>query len=305
MQESATQIFEIVFFGSALLISPLYMASFALIGLCIYLWRKESGGFFQWLFPKEMYFHRSTRTDVVLFLLNQFLTFLGIFARFTAVPAFAAFVARQVPVAPFPEWQLSPFALAFLLFVSGDFALYWIHRAHHQIKVIWPLHAVHHSAEVLTPITTYRQHPASGLVSASIQTVIVGTILGLLIGAFVPEATLLEIAGVNAFVMALNLTVTNFQHSHVWISFGPVLEHILISPAQHQVHHSSRRIHYDKNFGQALAIWDWMFGTLYITSKDEKVTFGLEGEADAPLMTHRLWPILWSPVARMFARNQG
>jgi len=36
---------------------------------------------------------------------------------------------------------------------------------------------------------------------------------------------------------------------------------VRISPAQHQVHHSVDAKHHHRNFGSALAIWDWMFGT--------------------------------------------
>ena len=201
--------------------------------------------------------------------------------------------------------QLSPIGLALMLFIFADFALYWVHRAHHSVRLIWPLHAVHHSAEVLTPITTYRQHPMGGLVAASIQTFMVGGAFGLLLGAFNPDATLLEIAGANAFTVIVNLLFTNFQHSHIWISFGPFWERIFISPAQHQVHHSTNPAHFNKNFGQTIALWDWLFDSLYITGKNEQITFGLDDEADAPLMTHRLWPILWNPMQRMFARAIG
>jgi sterol desaturase/sphingolipid hydroxylase (fatty acid hydroxylase superfamily) len=67
----------------------------------------------------------------------------------------------------------------------------------------------------------------------------------------------------------------NLRHSHVWLSYGRALEHVAISPAQHQIHHSADRRHFDRNFGSALAIWDWLFGTLYVTRERERLTFGL------------------------------
>lgn len=65
----------------------------------------------------------------------------------------------------------------------------------------------------------------------------------------------------------MNLTVweiagANLRHSHVWISWGPWLEHVFISPAQHQIHHSNDPVHFDRNMGAFLAIWDRLFGTL-------------------------------------------
>lgn len=53
------------------------------------------------------------------------------------------------------------------------------------------------------------------------------------------------------------------------------MEHILISPAQHQLHHSSDPRHHDKNYGEVFAIWDLMFGTLFVPDGPEKLTFGI------------------------------
>ncbi|MCY1462340.1 hypothetical protein D9M71_801040 [compost metagenome] len=47
------------------------------------------------------------------------------------------------------------------------------------------------------------------------------------------------------------------------------------SPAQHQIHHSDAPRHFNRNFGTNLSLWDWMFGTLYVTtSKPEDIRFG-------------------------------
>jgi len=299
MPDSIPSFKEILFFGSDIQISPIYLLSFVLIGAFIYLMRRETGGFLAWFFPRAIWLHRSTRVDFALFTIGQMMTALGLLTRFTATPAVATFVAGLMPSAPFGFIQVAPVGLALLLWIVSDFALYWSHRAHHTITVIWPLHAVHHSAKVMTPITAYRVHPLGILVSTSIQTVIVGTLLGLLVGTLNPDATLFEIAGVNAFVIIVNLTVTNFHHSHIWVSFGPIFERLFISPAQHQVHHSTNPAHFNKNFGQTLAIWDWIFGTLYVTKNDETVSFGLEGQTDASLMKQQLWPILWDPIRRI------
>ena len=304
MSETLTEMYELLSFGG-ILISPLYLAVFAAIAWLIYRSRGETGGFFAWLFPRKLFLSRSTGVDVSLFAIGQAVQALGLFTRFAATPAVAAYVAGLMPVAPLGNVFLSPVGLALLLMLLSDFSIYWAHRAYHTIKLIWPLHAVHHSASVLTPITAYRVHPLSGLLTTSFNTVVIGTLLGVLVGAFRPDATVWEIAGVNAFVLIINLTLSNFHHSHIWVSFGPVLERLIISPAQHQVHHSTNPTHFNKNFGQTLAIWDWMFGTLYITRPDESVTFGLNDKADAPLMTHRLWPILWDPVRRIFMLATG
>ena len=225
-------------------------------------------------------------------------------SRFIATPVVAATVAGWMPgFYDSDHMAVSPIVLALLLFLFSDFAIFLSHWAHHSIKAIWPLHAVHHSAEVLTPITAYRQHPLGILVNVSFQSIVIGGLWGVLIGVLNPSTTFATIAGVNAFIVVANLTITNFHHTHIWVSFGPFWERIFISPSQHQIHHSTDPAHFNKNFGHILAVWDWIFGTLYITQGEEDVTFGLDSKADAPLMTHQLWPIFWSPLKRLFGRT--
>lgn len=288
------------FFGGYVAVAPEYLLMWMIIAAAIYLWRRETSGFVAWLFPTRIWMHQSTRLDLSLFAIGQFMQFFGIVTRFVATPVVAAGVAGMLPGAALGNAPLSPLLLAFLLWIVGDFANYWNHRAHHSIKTIWPLHAVHHSAAVLTPFTTYRQHPLGILISTSFQSIAVGCLWGILVGVFDPTATMAEIAGANAFIVIANLTIANFHHAHIWISFGPVFERFIISPAQHQVHHSTNPNHFNKNFGQTLAIWDWLFGTLYVTKAHEDITLGLDGKADAPLMTHRLSTVLWDPLHRMF-----
>ena len=282
-------------------LSPIYLACFGMIGALVYLIRRETGGLIAFLLPRAIWTHKSVRADLGLYLFNRFLGVLGVFVRFAAV---AAWVASLVPRTALDSAALSPLALALIVFVLTDFTNYWTHRLHHDTKALWPLHAVHHSASVLTPLTAYRQHPLSGMVSIALTTVIFGVIFGLMVGTFTPDLSIAEIAGANAFVVLTNMTVTNFLHSHIWISFGPKLEHVLISPAMHQVHHSIEPRHFNRNYGQALAIWDWMFGTLYVIREKEVVTFGLDDEADAPLMTHRLGPLLIDPVRRILGPSR-
>jgi sterol desaturase/sphingolipid hydroxylase (fatty acid hydroxylase superfamily) len=50
-----------------------------------------------------------------------------------------------------------------------------------------------------------------------------------------------------------------------------------MSPAHHQIHHSRNPAHFNKNLGSCLAVWDWLFGTLYVPAAEpEKLAFGVE-----------------------------
>ena len=52
-----------------------------------------------------------------------------------------------------------------------------------------------------------------------------------------------------------------FIHSDAKINLG-WLGKFIVSPQNHRVHHSSLKKHYDKNFGERITLWDWLFGTL-------------------------------------------
>jgi sterol desaturase/sphingolipid hydroxylase (fatty acid hydroxylase superfamily) len=101
--------------------------------------------------------------------------------------------------------------------------------------------------------------------------------------------------GVTWLVLIFNGFAANLRHTHVWLSFGPVFEHVLNSPAQHQIHHSDAVRHFNKNFGVNLSLWDWMFGTLYVTtSKPEAIRFGT-GEQD-----HQRYLTIYSLIVTPF-----
>jgi sterol desaturase/sphingolipid hydroxylase (fatty acid hydroxylase superfamily) len=257
-----------------------------------------------WLFPARLWTHKSTSADFWLFVMGRLLSFAGLFSRFGLAPLVSVWFAGLISSVTGTDAgfapRLGPMSLALLLWVVVGFAAYWSHRLLHTTYVIWPLHAVHHSAEVLPPLTADRQHPMALIVGTSISTCIVGLTLGVIVGVISPDTPIADVVGVNAFVVVANLTVANFHHAHIWISFGPVLERLFISPAQHHIHHSTKPEHFNRNYGHILAIRDWIFGTLYITRDREDLTFGLDGPTDAPLMSHRLGPILVDPLRRMF-----
>ena len=98
--------------------------------------------------------------------------------------------------------------------------------------------------------------------------------------------------------MAFIHIYVHLQHTHIWIAFRGVLGRIFVSPAHHQIHHSTNPIHFNKNLGSCLAIWDWLFGTLHVPAKmREKLTFGVEpAYPDA----HTITGEFLSPFGRAF-----
>jgi len=49
----------------------------------------------------------------------------------------------------------------------------------------------------------------------------------------------------------------------------------LISPAQHQIHHSDNPKHFDANFGSPLVLWDRLFSCHIKASQVGKITYGI------------------------------
>src|SRR5690606_8932304 len=137
-------------------------------------------------------------------------------------------------------------------------------------------HKVHHSAQVLTPFTVHRVHPVESLLFTLRGSLVTGVTTGVFFFLFRDRAVQYDILGANAVGIVFNATLANLRHSHVWISFGPALERVFISPAQHQLHHSLAASDYDRNYGSALAVWDWAFGSLLVAGKRRRIEVGLD-----------------------------
>lgn len=289
--------------------AAVYILPFFAFALLAYLAHRRSGGgdgFFGFTFPRRLYLHRSSFVDVQVFVANRLLipTIAAIGASATAL--FASKVAYGLG-ALWPGWSgvLSPdgwivaagFTVALAL--TYDFATYVSHRLHHQSPRLWSIHKVHHSAEVLTPITAFRHHPAYEVFSEILDVAVAGPFLGIAFFVLAGPTDALTILGVHAVFVAFQLMGAGLRHSHMWLAFPRWLSHLVISPAQHQIHHSADPRHYDRNFGEVFAIWDWMFGTLYVPTEREDLTFGL-GEPQSHTNLWRAWTVpvreaIWPP----------
>jgi sterol desaturase/sphingolipid hydroxylase (fatty acid hydroxylase superfamily) len=277
---------------------PFYIVTMLLICFVIYRRSRVQGSFLRWVFPAHIYKHKSHWVDIKLFLVGRLLGLLGVFNAVVASAFVASLITSFVGPADAASQPWHPFYVALLIVLAADFGVYWVHRVHHEYRVLWPFHSVHHSAEVMTPITAFRKHPLYDLTSNAVRGVILGVLQGVLLAAFVGEVQFLTLLGVNIFYVTFNFFGSNIRHSHIWLSYGPALEHILISPAQHQVHHSLEPRHFNKNYGEVFAIWDWMFGTLYVLREREQLEFGLGDEHGNRIQQPHdtLWNALIVPI---------
>jgi sterol desaturase/sphingolipid hydroxylase (fatty acid hydroxylase superfamily) len=232
-------------------------------------------------FPRRIWLHRSALLDYRLALMRALLQVAVLAALVVPVNTVALAVARVLwrHVGFVPASALGDTTILLLFsaaaFVADDFARYVVHRLAHRVPALWELHKVHHSAEVLTPMTVYRTHPIESVLMRGGAALALGIVAGIFLWMFPGRVQAWEVAGVYGLSFLWNLFGANLRHSHVWLSYGSMLEHVLISPAQHQLHHSNDPRHYDTNFGSALAVWDWMFGSLRVAGRRERLTFGL------------------------------
>lgn len=190
--------------------------------------------------------------------------------------------------------------ITLMLFLAYELGYWFNHWLSHRVPVLWEFHKVHHSAAVLTPLTNFRVHPVYTWIFANIlafSAAIANGIANYLFGSTTYQYAL---ADSNIILVFFIHVYVHLQHSHVWISFTGVLGRIFVSPAHHQVHHSADPKHFNRNFGSCLALWDWMFGTLYIPSKErERLTFGVEPDR---FPAHTITGELIAPFIRAAAR---
>ena len=236
------------------------------------------------LFPKRLLQSPSGRADIAWSVFNALLASMlfgwAIFSS-TFVESHlramlnGSFGAREPTTLPLSSCMAGMTLVAYLAY---EFA-YWLdHYLKHKIPFLWAFHKVHHSAESLSPLTNFRVHPIDSIIFYNIVALLVGSAEALVNFAFGRSVPLFAVSGTNLLLLATEIGLTQLQHSHVWISFTGPMGRLLLSPAHHQIHHSTDRRHFDRNFGSTLAIWDGFFGTLHMPSKKrEQLRFGLDG----------------------------
>jgi sterol desaturase/sphingolipid hydroxylase (fatty acid hydroxylase superfamily) len=182
------------------------------------------------------------------------------------------------PDAPAPGPAMLVLA-AVLAFACGDFMLYWTHRLFHRLPFLWRMHRLHHAPPVLTPITAFRFWPQEHLVHLSGNMFGQGIGLGIVMALAGTQVRAYEVLGMNVVLLTWGMAFAHLRHSPIPMGFPRWLSFLFISPHMHQAHHSTDVVHHDRNFGTALGLWDWIFGTLYLPPREERFRFGL---AEAP-----------------------
>jgi sterol desaturase/sphingolipid hydroxylase (fatty acid hydroxylase superfamily) len=257
---------------------------------------------FRALFPKRIVMSKSSLADVGYFYFNVFV--FGIIFGWALlsydtlsrgmgdvlISTFGAMPPASLPV------FVSRSIITIMLFLAYELG-YWLnHYLSHRIPFLWEFHKVHHSATSLTPLTNFRVHPIYMCIFINILAISMGLANG--IGDYLlgQPASQYGLSETNIILVFFIYLYVHLQHSQLWISFTGWLGHLLMSPAHHQIHHSRDPVHFNKNLGSCLAVWDWMFGTLYIPAAEREVLeFGVEPDREH---AHTIRGELIAPVVR-------
>lgn len=202
-----------------------------------------------------------------------------------------------LPVAwPRPGWiSLSglthPVSQLLLLFLVSDLARYWLHRMHHELGFFWQFHRVHHSSVHLNATSGLRMHAVDFVQLALLPWVLFGVIL--------------DTRGVSEPVwVALGVIVTvmdAFQHADLAFPLShPVARAwamVFNNPHFHAWHHTADPGKCHAHYGQALVIWDRLFGSTLSELEPPRV-LGLDPSqalVEEVVGLQRLQPVLsWS-----------
>jgi len=161
----------------------------------------------------------------------------------------------DIPQVSIYSWGLVGQAVFIFLFV--DFLSWVTHRMLHQNVWLWKVHRMHHTIKELNFLRLFYYNPIENIIYS------ITARLPLIFFAFNPQI-FLTLGIIEASIGYLNHANTKIRVP-VWLS------KIINTPQVHIWHHDeSHPKQSKKNFGLSLSLWDWIFGTLYIASKDPK-----------------------------------
>lgn len=155
--------------------------------------------------------------------------------------------------------QWHPVAQWIFAFLAWDLGFYWMHRLHHRFGFLWAIHAVHHEGEHFNLSLGVRNAWLSSLTSLPF---------------FIPLAIVGVAPEIFVVVSGLHYSVQFYNHSG-WVGSSGFLDRIMVTPANHRVHHGCNPEYIDRNFGGTLLLWDKLFGTYQRRLPNVPIRYGV------------------------------
>ena len=157
-------------------------------------------------------------------------------------------------------FKIEPLWIAVLIaFIVQDFSGYWMHRLQHRVNLFWNQHIIHHSSEEFNLSCALRQS--------------ISTIFRFSAVLMFPAALLGIPATIFAVLAPIHLFMQFWYHTRVINKMG-ILEHLIVTPSHHRVHHAINPEYLDKNYSQIFIIWDKLFGTFQPELKEVPPVYG-------------------------------
>lgn len=210
--------------------------------------------------PKKLYSFKDTFTNVFLMLMNSLLDLL-MRGFYLGVLAYC-WEHRLMEIETVLIYWVA-------LVLAEDFMYYWLHRFDHEIRFFWAVHVTHHSSDHMNFTVGFRSSVFQPLYRFLY---------------FIP----LAFAGFHPLDMMFIYSATQiwgiFVHTELIKKMG-FLEHFLVTPSHHRVHHASNPLYLDKNMGMFLIIWDRMFGTFQAELPEQEyqpIKYGLTKPLEKP-----------------------
>jgi sterol desaturase/sphingolipid hydroxylase (fatty acid hydroxylase superfamily) len=159
--------------------------------------------------------------------------------------------------------QLPLAASLLLLMLVADLIEYWVHRALHEVPLLWRVHAVHHSITTVDWLAGSRLHLVEVLL---MRTLVLAPnyVLG-----FSKEA-------IDIYIVIVG-TQAVLNHANVNIRLGP-LRHVLVTPNFHHWHHAQDSEAIDRNYAGQFAFLDHLFGTAVRAEQAWPRRYGVRGD---------------------------
>ncbi|RFO98507.1 fatty acid hydroxylase [Rhodoferax lacus] len=159
--------------------------------------------------------------------------------------------------------QLPLVAAVLLLMLVADLIQYGVHRALHEVPLLWRVHAVHHSITTVDWLAGSRLHIVEVLL---MRTLVLAPIYVL---GFSKEA-------IDIYIVIVG-TQAVLNHANVNIRLGP-LRYVLVTPNFHHWHHSQDSEALDRNYAGQFAFLDHLFGTAVRSDKAWPQRYGVRGD---------------------------
>ena len=204
------------------------------------------------------------------------------------IPLAHTFWARENGIGLINWIKPPPLIAAIVAFLLMDWAYYWWHWAMHRLPFFWRFHNVHHTDLDLDVTTAARFHFGEILLSLPFRLLLV-----VLLGISPLVYLIFEIVFESA---------TMFHHSNWRLSLGleRVLNHVIVTPRMHGIHHSIVERETDSNWGTIFCWWDKIHRSLRRDISQTEITIGVAAFRDEheltvgrlltlPFMKQRAW----------------